>query len=69
MVYRRFLNGTIERIVVTGRPTSPGSQVTSKLRPSSVAMITGPGPRAGDQVLMNSFGASDGLRWNTAAAR
>jgi hypothetical protein len=50
------LNDTRERIVVTGRPTSPGSQVVSKRRPSSLRMMIGPGPRAGDQVQTYSVG-------------
>ena len=50
VVNRRPLNGIMVRIVVTGSPASPGSQVGSKWRPSSVRSMSGPGPRAGDHV-------------------
>jgi hypothetical protein len=65
----RPLKGTMVRMVVTGRPPRPGSQVGSKWRPSVERRMLGPGPRAGDQVLTNSSGSDVGVGWYTTMPR
>ena len=56
VVNMRPLNWVMVRMVVTGSPVNPGSQVGSKCRPSSERSTSGPGPRAGDQVVTNRAG-------------